>query len=349
MAKSMLRDLSSYPFLVDLDRFLEKEGLPRNIEDLLSSRYVEIGFKRVIEDIDGVLDTSGGQDYIEKILGFYMGVLLTSMTEDRRIYRRFSEAEAERVYRHLLTSSPEDVISIILLMGYRAEKAREEELCVAIGFEKSSYGLKFKCYSYKIPLPDYLRILTATGITDPRYRLVNRPVSRGYVYIESKEMLARICSSLAKTRIENMLKPRPIHETAKPYVDEIVRRARDKLGIREENIKAEMEGARDVKKYSWIERIVSTGLPDGRKRFILYVLTPYLATILKLEEEEALKIAREFLDNSCRNYGNCGKVYDSWIRSAFKGAKQKGIKPARLEKLDEEIRKAIEEIFSRAS
>ncbi|MEM1610479.1 MAG: DNA primase noncatalytic subunit PriX [Sulfolobales archaeon] len=348
MAKPMLHDLSSYPFLVDLDRFLEKEGLPRSIEDLLVSRYAEIGFKRVIADIEGVLNSSEGQDYIEKILGFYMGALLASMTEDRRIYRRFSEAEAERVYRHLLSSSPEDVIYIISLMGYRVEKAREEELCIAIGIERTSYGLKFRCYSYKTPLPDYLRILTATGISDPRYRLVNRPVSKGYVYIESKEMLARICSSLARMRIEGMLKPRPVHEAAKPYVDEIIRRAREKLGAREEDAKAE-EGGHSVKRYSWIEKIVSTGLPDGRKRFLLYVLTPYLATILKLEEEEALKIAREFLDNSCRNYGSCGKVYESWIRSAFKGAKQKGIKPARLEKLDEEVRKIIEEILSKAS
>jgi hypothetical protein len=171
-------------------------------------------------------------------------------------------------------------------------------------------------------------------------------VSSGYVYIESKDMLARICSLLARIRIEGMLKPRPVHEDAKAYIDDIVKRARDRLGIRETQEVRE-EGKQSIDRYSWIEHVVSRGLPDGRKRFILYVLTPYLATVLKLEEDEALKVTKEFLDNSCRNYGSCGKVYDSWIRSAFRGAKQKGIKPARLEKLDEELRKIIEEILSR--
>jgi hypothetical protein len=346
MVGSAFRDLSIYPFLVDLEDFLEKEGLPRNIEDLLASRYLEEGFKRVLEDIEDRIDHEERRDYIERILSFYIGILLISMTNDRRIYRKFSEAEAERVYRHLLKSPPTDVLSILSLMGYKVERTQEGELCVAIDIDRSSYELRYRCYSYKISLPDYLRILTITGVQDPEYRLANRPVSSGYVYIESKDMLARICSLLARIRIEGMLKPRPVHEDAKAYIDDIVKRARDRLGIRETQEVRE-EGKQSIDRYSWFEHVVYRGLPDGRKRFILYVLTPYLATVLKLEEDEALKVTKEFLDNSCRNYGSCGKVYDSWIRSAFRGAKQKGIKPARLEKLDEELRKIIEEILSR--
>jgi len=341
----MLRDLSDYPFLVDIGEFLEKGGFPASLEDLLSSRYAEVGLRRALDDIEGRLEEPG-TDYVEKILGFYMALLLVSMTGDRRVYRRFSEAEALRVYRRLIGSPPDDAISILSLMGYRVERAREDELCVAVGFNRASYELRFRCYSYKIPLPDYLRILTSANITEQEYALVNRPVSRGYVYIESKEMLADICSSLSRVRIEGMLRPRPVHEAAKAYVEEILRSAREKLGAGEPPT-AHEGGKPPTERYSWIEAVVSRGLPDGRKRFILYVLTPYLATVLKLDEEEALKVVREFLENSCRNHGGCGKVYDSWVKSCFRGAKQKGIKPARLERLDEELRKIIEDVLSR--
>jgi hypothetical protein len=166
MVGSAFRDLSIYPFLVDLEDFLEKEGLPRNIEDLLASRYLEEGFKRVLEDIEDRIDHEERRDYIERILSFYIGILLISMTNDRRIYRKFSEAEAERVYRHLLKSPPTDVLSILSLMGYKVERTQEGELCVAIDIDRSSYELRYRCYSYKISLPDYLRILTITGVQD---------------------------------------------------------------------------------------------------------------------------------------------------------------------------------------
>jgi len=341
----MLRDLSDYPFLVDIESFLEREGFPASLEDLLTSRYAEAGFKRILDDIEEMLEEPGS-DYVEKILGFYAALLLVSMTGDRRIFRKFSEAEALRVYRRLLGSPPDHVISIISALGYRVERAGEDELCVATGFDRVSYELKLRCYSYKIPLPDYLRIVVATGIEGPEYMLENRPVSRGYVYIESKEMLATICSHLSRLRIEEKLRPRPVHEAAKAYVEEILRRARERLGVKEAPEPSE-GGKPSADRYSWIEAVISRGLPDGRKRFILYVLTPYLATVLKLDEEEALKVVREFLENSCRNYGGCGKVYDSWVKSCFRGAKQKGIKPARLDRLGEDLRKIVESVLSR--
>ncbi|MEM4625076.1 MAG: DNA primase noncatalytic subunit PriX [Thermosphaera sp.] len=76
---------------------------------------------------------------------------------------------------------------------------------------------------------------------------------------------------------------------------------------------------------SWIWKIVGTGLPDGRKRFILSVLVPHLVSLGK-DENDILVVCREFLDNSCRNFSKCDKIYDSWIKSVIRSAKARGFK-----------------------
>jgi len=77
------------------------------------------------------------------------------------------------------------------------------------------------------------------------------------------------------------------------------------------------------------------GLPDGRKRFILYVLLAYLVNVRRLSEEEAIQVVQEFLENSCRNHNNCEKIYASFIRGDLQRVKSKGLRPVSIEKLRE--------------
>ncbi|MEM4964575.1 MAG: DNA primase noncatalytic subunit PriX [Pyrobaculum sp.] len=78
-------------------------------------------------------------------------------------------------------------------------------------------------------------------------------------------------------------------------------------------------------KDGWIWRIVECGLPDGRHRFLLYTLIPRLV-VNNLTEDEIIAIAHKFIENSCKNHGNCGKIYDSWIRSTIRSAKSHNFK-----------------------
>ncbi len=86
--------------------------------------------------------------------------------------------------------------------------------------------------------------------------------------------------------------------------------------------------------YSWIWKVVKEGLSDGRHRFLFHTLIPYLANIKKLEDSEIIKIVKDFVDNSCNKKGNCGKIYDSWIRSSIKSAKRKDFKPMTLKQIE---------------
>ena len=105
---------------------------------------------------------------------------------------------------------------------------------------------------------------------------------------------------------------------------------------------------RKTGRYEWVERVVEKGLPDGRKRFILYVLSAYLVNVKGLDEEEALQVIHAFLENSCRNHGNCGKMYESFMRGDLRRVKSKGLKPVTLEKLrekDPELYSLIEQVL----
>ncbi|MEM0467971.1 MAG: DNA primase noncatalytic subunit PriX [Pyrobaculum sp.] len=74
------------------------------------------------------------------------------------------------------------------------------------------------------------------------------------------------------------------------------------------------------KRDKWIWHVVECGLPDGRRRFLLHVLIPRLVA-QGAQEDEIFAIVHKFIENSCKNHGNCRKIYDSWIRSVIKSAK----------------------------
>lgn len=94
----------------------------------------------------------------------------------------------------------------------------------------------------------------------------------------------------------------------------------------------------------WIEKILERGLPDCRKRFILYVGSRYLVNVKRLPEEEAVQRLRDFY------YKGGGKIYDTWIRSVVRGVKNKGIMPPSLESLknkDREMYQVIKNVLER--
>jgi len=82
-----------------------------------------------------------------------------------------------------------------------------------------------------------------------------------------------------------------------------------------------------------VKKVIEKELPDGRKRSILYVLSAYLVNVKGLSEEEALQVVQEFLENSCRNFNKCEKIYESFIRGDLRRVKSKGLKPLSQEKL----------------
>nr|AKL88125.1 EstA2 [uncultured organism] len=94
-----------------------------------------------------------------------------------------------------------------------------------------------------------------------------------------------------------------------------------------------------TRNYSWIEKILNSGLSDGRKRFILYVASRYLVNVKKVDEEEALKDLRDFY------YKNgSGRIYDAWLRSVIRGVQEKKLLPPSLKNIQDRDKELYEEI-----
>ncbi len=105
-------------------------------------------------------------------------------------------------------------------------------------------------------------------------------------------------------------------------------------------------------RYQWVEQLIRSGVPDGRSRLILYVISRYLLNVKGLDEEAAREVIREFLRASCEKHGNCSKIYDSWIRNVLRHVKRGGWKPWSLERIrkeDPELYEIVEGVVSASS
>ncbi len=104
-----------------------------------------------------------------------------------------------------------------------------------------------------------------------------------------------------------------------------------------------------VSRYAWIERIIEQGVPDGRSRLILYVISRYLLNVRGMQPEDAEAVIDSFIEASCRNHGNCGKIYKSWIRSVLRHVARGGWKPWSLERMqrdDPQLYEIVRSIIS---
>ena len=103
-----------------------------------------------------------------------------------------------------------------------------------------------------------------------------------------------------------------------------------------------------LRRYSWVERLIESGVPDGRSRLILYVVSRYLLNVKGLDVDEAFEVVKAFIARSCERYGNCSKIYDSWIRNVLRHVKRGGWKPWSLERIkreDPELYAVVESVI----
>jgi len=128
-----------------------------------------------------------------------------------------------------------------------------------------------------------------------------------------------------------------------PSVVEACRGAGDCSGAVEEFLRRVCEslvgrcgGRGGAERYAWVEEVIRRGVPDGRSRLILYVVSRYLVNVKGLSLGEAEAVIDAFIEASCRNHGNCGKIYKSWVRHVLRRVAEGGWKPWSLERLKRE-------------
>ncbi len=243
---------SRYPFIADLGKYMEHlYGTELSLKDLLELPGAkELGLRRVLSDLRG----SGARplrDEGREVLSFHIALLL-ALASDPWALRRFADQEAKR-FTSLALSDKDDVVMILASrLGVSIEYVGSEaDACghrVVVG--RDSRGLTVvECYPFRVTVPTYLK-LASPLLSEPRWKLVNRLVLKGYVYLSKhdvvrllenavKDYIIRKAERLASSINEDLLK---LIEDEVSRVREVVRSVRGFLSSEEREVAERLKG-----------------------------------------------------------------------------------------------------------
>jgi DNA primase large subunit len=186
-----LDDLAKYPFLREAGEHVRKWNL--SIDDLCQTDYVKVvnrAKRRVLEAIRyGKVsnETSEGES---EILSFPIAIMLVKATGSDHLASRFSHAEAIRIEQSL-EAEKKSVIAHIFRSLLKIDLIYSE---TKIGGQEFDYGIDFV---------DYLKL--SAQLQQPEWKLVNRPLNKGTVYLKSHDLIRLIRDEIHST-IYNRIK-----------------------------------------------------------------------------------------------------------------------------------------------
>ncbi len=194
---------AKYPFMVSLREYLlHTYGTELTLNDLLDLHdFKERGLLRVRSALGrGSYSVSFDED--QEVISFYLALMFAGIVDPWAL-RKYADVEAKRAVNFML-GDRDKVISIIARkLGVELEYfGSESNICghrVVVGIEKRTGKEVVECYPFRVTIPTYLR-LTESLVSDPKWKLVNRYVIRGYVYLNKRDA-ARLLENAVKSRI----------------------------------------------------------------------------------------------------------------------------------------------------
>jgi len=204
-----LKTLSKYPMLQEARNLFEAF----EVEQL--DHLAEATKTRVLEALQrgekGVLPR---EDAMEDLLTFALARVLCIAIGEPWLLKRWALAEASRMERFLHVEA-EELKAMVLKELLNVEEVDDERLSDE--------------FSYKVQLAQYLRLIRE--LSGPEWRLVNRMVHRGFVYLTEAEVvrLFRQKAYQLLSSVENVPKikvqqlPPKLQEAAEDIVKELVK------------------------------------------------------------------------------------------------------------------------------
>jgi len=180
-------DLAKYPFLKEAAEYVK--SLDLKVEDLTSPEYAKIlerAGERVEEAILYALVSRKLQNEEIEILSFPTAIMLAAATENQFIKKRYALAEAKQAYADMKLEPKEKILAIAKNFQWKITPCAEEETP----------------YEFKLYFTDYLK--NTTHLRDKKWKLVNRQLAEGNVYLNRNEV-ARLLSEEVRKHIEKRL------------------------------------------------------------------------------------------------------------------------------------------------
>lgn len=201
-----LKRLALYPFLKETKEFVK--GLNISVEDLLTDITYEkarlFGAERVMGAFKGgdVGDRKlvSESDLISEILSYPIAKMICVCVKDGFMIKRYALGEAHHAYRYLINESVDFLVLVC------------KDLGIDIKHEDEKIGVHFV---------DYLRYAPTVH---KKWKLVNRELSRGLVYLDRRDLVRLIQEAVMKMIIEDLSEKRCIdlvEDVFRKEIDEI--------------------------------------------------------------------------------------------------------------------------------
>ncbi|MEM2338824.1 MAG: DNA primase large subunit PriL [Nitrososphaerales archaeon] len=265
-----LEDLAKYPFIKEAGEYIKKLNI--QIEDLNHPDYINI-IQRAKERIKDAINKRMVSKEIQKaevdILSFPIALLIVRMCNNDYLASIYSLAEAIRI-EEFLKYERKSIISHIFktVLNIDVIEVLEDNL--------------MHQFDYKIKIKEYLK--RSTQFHELEWKLINRVVNQGYVYLKTHELIRLIREEIRKiiyNRIKNMATPK-LPKVIEDAVSEISGMVQ-KLIINKERISSTLT----PKNYPPCVNYALNTLQKGQNlpHFGRFLLSTYLLNIGKTVDE----------------------------------------------------------------
>jgi Primase X len=288
-----------YPFTPFSRRFFDKLSIE---ESFSSSEVLRQSESRLLSSIGRVRYEPHMSELIE-FSSFFVAALVAS--QEVYLGQKFARAESDSAKRLFIREKPMEK-QVLLRDCFDVKLARP--------------GPEAAGYEYSMRVEDYLKATTHFELKSQFWRLVNRPLSKGVVYLAENgvnDLFGDLSEKMIYGGVKNLRKvPFPkqlaqVREALLPFLPPPV--------------------VKSTRGYLYVEDLLSHPVSDGRHRLTWLVLAPYLVNVKKLEEEQAVEKIRAFV--AAKGETSAMKRF---IEYNVKRAKRNGLMPPTLSKLKAE-------------
>ncbi len=203
-------DLAKYPFLVDLEKFMEERFGTRNWKLILdtSTPYTKIALERlklIIEQGENSIAKMPLLSTDEEILSFYIMLILLGCIQDKRVIERVLTILTKRFSQFLRDESPKSLEAIATGIGIDLKYLGVcgKEIVIAKTLDGTDIKL---CFDFAVNIFDYLRITSKRLSQSTSWKLTNQIVLNGKVYL-NRDKAARLLEEAIYLKLKESVKP----------------------------------------------------------------------------------------------------------------------------------------------
>ena len=234
------------------------------------------------------------------LMSYVYARMLVSALSDRRLILAYANAEARRSTESLSAEGTDGMVRMAAILG------------IQLSYDGESFSMGFESYLRSSP-------------NSKSFSLLFQDLSEGKVYFGIRVAMGLLRKAISTEIGKNLPIPKKSLPAAVIEYSKTVSIPEEKLT----EMPASSEG-----KYLWIEKLLSTPIPDVRHRTVNLILAPYFVNVLKIGEREATNAIIKYIEK-CKELEPNTKVDASYIRYQCRYSKNKRMKPLSEEKARE--------------